>query len=356
MSASVAASTITPNDPGTTALLCPCGRSVALAECCLPIAEHLRRGSSGNPTPFDEIRASSSLLLWSLLATERPTTAVMRALSHAAHRFWGPILAGHYGPIGIGEQDDRPEAPQSTHDVWRLARGHEGDDNPFDALTGTAHTAEEDDDDQYGARLFDRIWGVIDPATLTWLRSSLPAYVLTDPVLGEIALDWLLWDAPWLRQRPAAHWAARTGALSRRNRVRRTTDAIIGSRVGLWRLDETVPPHGFRLTDHFTGDRTFLNTTSTPWPQPDERLLLARIYDFGDWHLLGGRCLLMEKEAVEDLLHDLATRARAVHAPTPRDPRWRAWLKAELLPLAAAQWCTARLAPDPPARYHGTYC
>ena len=355
MPAPVIAGTVALEDAATAALLCPCGRSEALAECCLPIAEQLRRGSSGNPTPFDEIRASSSLLLWSLLATEGSSTAVIRSLSHAAHRFWGPILARTYGEAAIGDPNARPEKPESAREVLLMARCGDGD-NPFDSLLHKRPGADDDGDGRYGSLLFDRLWGAVDAGTLTWMRSSFPTHALNDPLLGELALDWLLWDAPWLRRQPAAHWTARTAVLSRRNRVRRTTDAILGSRLGLWRLDEALPPHGFRLTDHLTGERTFLNTTSTPWPHPDERLLLARIYDFGDWHLLGGRCLLMDPFAVEALLHDLATRARDTNAPSPREPHWRPWIKAQLPPIAAAQWLAGKLAPEPPARYHGTYC
>jgi len=141
MPAPVAAGNVALDDAATATLPCPCGRSFALTDCCLPIAEHLRRGSSGNPTPFDEIRASSSLLLWSLLATELPSTSVIRALSRAAHRFWGPIVARTYGNAAIGDPNARPEAPESAGEVLRIASAREPDsDNPFDVLMRRAES------------------------------------------------------------------------------------------------------------------------------------------------------------------------------------------------------------------------
>ena len=98
-----------------------------------------------------------------------------------------------------------------------------------------------------------------------------------------------------------------------------------------------------------------MTTSSDPWPDSDERILLARIYSFGPWRLIAGRSLLLLPEAVDCLLVDLNARAVATSAPQPSDPQWKAWLGPHLLPLIARQW-VARLAPPPPDRYHGTYC
>lgn len=311
--------------PAQPSLPCPCGRAHPLVECCLPVAQQLRRSGGDHPQPFDEIRATSALLLWGLLAREQPASPLVTALSLAARRFWGPVLAATFSP-------DAPHAPISSGAPMPAA------------------------DPEYGCRLFERTWGAADPASRSWLHATLPVFVCADTVLGELALDWLLWDHPWMRGRPAAHWTAQTASMSGHRRVRRTTDAILRSRLGLWRLDEAIPRRGFRLTDRLTGDRTLLHTASDPWPDPDERLMLARIYCFGDWRLLAGRCLLLDPVAVDALLTALHTRALALQAPPAQDPRWRPWLKAELAPLVAAQWLSTRLAPPPPDRYHGTYC
>ena len=305
---------------------CPCGRAHPLHDCCLPIARQLRRGCGQRPSPFDEIRASSALLLWSLLAREAPSGAVIGALSVAARRFWGPVLATAL--------DGGINAP----------------------LLGAPTCSTGDDTDEYGGRLFDRTWGATDPGTLAWLLGALPSFVRTDPMLGELALDWILWDRPWLRDRPAGYWTARSQSLAGRPRVQRTYRAIMRSRVGLWVLRESIPGTGFRLVDRLTGRKVLLHTSSDPWPDADARLLFARVYDFGAWRLLGGRCLLLDPTAVDDLLTALHARAEALNAPDPRDPRWRGWLKAEIIPLIAGQWVASRLVVPHPDRYHGTYC
>jgi len=311
---------------GKPTLPCPCGRDHPLVSCCLPLAQKLRRAAGGRPSPFDEIRASSSLLLWGLLARERAPEQMIGSLSAAAHRFWGPALAAALG-------DHRSTALP---------------DSPCPDTTGN--------DAAYGEGLFERTWGATSAETRTWILGTLPSFVRTDPLLGEMALDWILWDQPWLRGKPGAYWTAHSTSLAGRPRVRSTYDTILRSRIGLWRLQETVPHQGFRLVDRLTGDRTLLHTDSDPWPDADERLLLARLYSFGNWRLLAGRCLLLDPVAVDRLLSALRTRAITTSAPSPTDPRWRGWLKAELIPLIAAQWLAARLAPPPPDRYHGTYC
>ncbi len=305
---------------------CPCGRPHPLSDCCLPLARRLRRGRGQRPSPFDEIRATSALLLWSLLAREAPGGAVIGALSVAARRFWGPVLATAL--------DGGINAP----------------------LLGAPDFSTDDEADDYGDRLFDRTWGAVDPGTLTFLLGTLPSFVRTDPLLVEFALDWMLWDQPWLRAHPAGHWTARSQSLAGRPRVQRTYRAILRSRLGLWVLKETIPGTGFHLVDRLTGTKTFLHTSSDPWPDADERLLLGRVYAFGTWRLLGGRCLLLDPMAVDDLLTALCTRAKALDGPDPRDPRWHGWLKAELIPLVAGQWVASRLAPPHPDQYHGTYC
>ncbi len=305
---------------------CPCGRPHPLSDCCLPLARRLRRGAGPCPSPFDEIRAASALLLWSLLAREAPGGPVIGALSVAARRFWGPVMA------------------------TALDGGING------PLLGAPNLSTDDEADGYGDRLFERTWGAVDPGTLTWLLGTLPSFVRTDPVLIELALDWILWDQPWLRGRPAGHWTVRSQALARRPRVQRTYRAILRSRLGLWVLKEAAPGTGFHLVDRLTGAKTFLHTSSEPWPDADDRLLLGRVYAFGTWRLLAGRCLLLDPMAVDDLLTALLTRAKALDGPDPRDPRWHGWLKAEIVPLVAGQWVASRLASPHPDQYHGTYC
>ncbi len=321
-------------------LPCPCGRDHPLAECCLPVAQRLRRGAGGRPSPFDEIRATSALLLWGLLSREAPDSPVRAALSAAARRFWCSALSGGPGDATTPVADaDSP---------WRTPDLSGSDPDPEQPLLDPEESA-------YGRGLFERIWCSADAETLTWLLGALPAFIRDDPVLGEIAIDWVLWDEPWLKQRPGGHWTAQSTGLSSRPRVRRTYEAILRSRIGLWRLEEHLPGRGFRLADRLTGDRTLLTTNSDPWPDSDERLLLARIYSFGPWRLIAGRSLLLLPEAVDCLLVDLNARAVATSAPPPSDPQWKAWLGPQLIPLIARQW-VARLAPPPPDRYHGTYC
>lgn len=96
--------------------------------------------------------------------------------------------------------------------------------------------------------------------------------------------------------------------------------------------------------------------SSEPWPDANDRLLLGRVYAFGTWRLLAGRCLLLDPMAVDDLLTALLARAKALDGPDPRDPRWHGWLKAEIVPLVAGQWVASRLSPPRPDQYHGTYC
>ena len=300
---------------------CPCGRARALAQCCLPVAHELRGARRQRPSPFDEVRAGSALLLWSLLAREAPSEAVGGALSVAARRFWGPVLAAAL--------DGGSRAP----------------------LLGAPTT-----EDDYGARLFERLWAGSGAETYSWLLGSVPGFVRCDALLNELALDWLLWDEPWLRSRAAAHWTARTRAISDHRRVRTTYAAILRSRVSVYRLDDVVPGAGFRLVDRLTGGRSFLHTSSEPWPDADERLLFARIYRFGRWQLLGGRCLLLDPSAVDELLTALQSRRAATSAPAPTDPRWRGWLKSTLIPLVAGQWVGSRLVLPSPDRYHGADC
>jgi hypothetical protein len=330
---------------------CPCGRAESLAACCLPVARRLRHGGGGRPTPFDEIRATCSLLLWGLLGGPQREVNVAAALSAASRRFWGPVLAtglGERAARGVGAQRRRDDAPGAGR------RSIEGGRPGIRVAPVRAPAAAGEA--RHGNRLFERTWGATDAASHTWLYASLPAFARADPVLGELALDWLLWDQPWLRGRPAAHWTARNAALGGRARIQRATEAILASRLGLWRLVEAVPRRGFHLVDRITGERTLLHTPSDPWPDADERFLVGRIYTFADWRLLAGRCLLLDGSAAGSLLDALEARAIASRAPAPRDPRWRAWLKAELAPILAAQWLSARLAPPPADRYHGTYC
>jgi hypothetical protein len=323
------------------------------------VARRLRAPDGQPPSPFDEVRAASALLLWSLLAAQRRTTPATRSLSRAARCFWGPVLARAL--------DDRrcftPAARSAPSSAWPPDRGVMAQDLSSCAIApqirarrlgGCARAA--DSQDLQAVQLFERTWGAVELGTRSWLFSTLPSFARHDAALAELSLDWLLWDAPWLRHRSGAHWTMRASALHDRPRVRETYEAILRSRLGLWRLDEHLPRRGFRLVDRLTGDRTLLHTDSDPWPDTDERLLLARVYAFGDWRLLGGRCLLLDTKAIDRLLTALHGRASALSAPSPRDPRWRVWLKAELVPLIAAEWLSTRLAPPPPDRYHGTYC
>ncbi len=314
------------------ALPCPCGRDQSLVECCLPVAQRLRRGAGGRPSPFDEIRATSALMLWGLLSREEPGSAVLSALSAAAQRFWCSVLsAASGGATPLGASGDSP---------WR-APGLSG------LTPDTLGPPVLEQDLAYGRCLFERVWAAADAETVTWLLAALPQYVRDDPVLGELALDWLLWDEPWLRGAPAASWTARSDALAARPRLRHTYASILDSRVGLWRLEEHLPGRAFRLVDRLTGDRTTVHTSSPPWPEPEERALLARTYSFGRWRLLGGRCLLLAPDAVDCLLADLAERAASSSAPKPADPRWRGWLAPQLLPLTARHWAARRLPAMP---------
>jgi len=327
---------IPPSNLSQPATPCPCGRTDSLHECCLPVAQRLRSGPAqhtgpgAQPTPFDEIRASCALLLWSLLTQEIPGLALRQSLSSAAREFWGVALS---------------ESPSGTscEDPAGLAA-------PLAAGPDVPHA-----DTAYADALFERTWGAVDAGTLTWVLGTLPAYARADPLVAELALDWLLWDKAWLRGHPACSWLLQTPSFAGRARAQKTGEALLRSRVGLWRLEEALPGRGFLLADRLSGAQTPLHTTSDPWPDP-ERLLLARVYSFGRWRLLAGRCLLLDPEEASELILALRHRARAVGAPDRDDPRWLGWLKAEMIPMAINRWLGSRLALPCPGRYHGTHC
>jgi hypothetical protein len=316
-----------------------------MMKCCLPVAQQLRQGAGGHPTPFDEIRAASALLLWGLLATNRLGTC--RDLSAAARRFWGPVLHTAAMPLEENEQPFYSGSALTADSSHRDA-----------AKTGSpeAPGAQPNALDGFGHSLFERTWGATDAGTLTCLLEDLPAPLRTDALVAELALDWLLWDEPWLRHRPAARWLARSTTMKNQPRVQRTYESILSSRVGVWHLEDAVPNHGFQLRDRLTGDRTFVNTPSDPWPDANQRLLVARIYPFNEWRLIGGRCLLLDPVAADRLLTTLEQRRVATKAPTSTDPRWRPWLKAALLPAVAGECFRGKLATPPAGRYHGARC
>lgn len=312
---------------------CPCGREPSLDRCCLPIAQRLRTGTDPHlqPSPYDEIRASCALLLWSMLHQNVPSATVRRQLSAAARGFWGVALTatsaidpfadaaypGHRAPV---------ELP-STHDL--------GDP---DNLAGYAQ------ENRYAMSLFERTWAALDSETRSWLLGSLPAVVRLDPAIGEMALDWLLWDGPWLRGAPAAGWLLESSSFLARTRIQRTGQAILRSSIGLWHLDEAIPQRGFMLHDRLSGARRLLHTASDPWPDADERLLLARLYRFGSWNLIGGRCLLLDQVAATEIVAALARRTSALDGPSATDPDWPTWLKAQMIPVAVNCWLGHRLA------------
>ena len=312
---------------------CPCGRELSLDRCCLPVAQHLRTGSDpqAQPSPYDEIRASCALLLWGMLHQKVPSVTVQRQLSAAARRFWGVALSATsvIDPFADAAYPgcQAPVALPSAHDV--------GDP---ENLAGEARES------HYAMSLFERTWAALDPETRSWLLGTLPAFVRLDPIIGEMALDWLLWDGPWLRGAPAAQWLLESSSFLVPTRIQRTGQAILHSHIGLWHLEEAIPRRGFVLHDRLSGARRLLHTASDPWPDSHERLLLARLYRFGGWNLIGGRCLLLDQVAVTEIIEALARRTTALDGPSPTDPDWPALLKAQMIPIALNCWLGHRLA------------
>lgn len=152
-----------------------------------------------------------------------------------------------------------------------------------------------------------------------------------------MAIDWLLWDAPWLEGQPAASWLIESSFLARGQTSRRTMRAIIDSRLGLYRLEGVREGEGLLLRDTLTGFRRFVRTPETPWDDPD-RGLLARVYRFADSQLVGGEAILLEPCVAAQLVESIRTTGEAQRAPSWPDRRWYTWLKSWLLPLAARQW------------------
>lgn len=360
---------------------CPCGRA-EFHRCCYPVALRLRAGNAGRrlpASPFDEVRASSALMLWGLTAAaDDPTSpqaaGVREGLSSAARRFWGAIA---------GEPSLMTAAPPDS---------------------GSA----------YGAALFERTWAPTDDGTRTWLLETLPPGLRYDAVVGELALDWLLWDAPWLRGEPAAAWFLQTQDDSTGARVRAVIRSLLRSRPGLYRLADPAeaarietpgatavdpagetdtgtslesardsgndghdvpgldssagvpdgpttlapvgsPDHpGLYLVDLLGGPPVRVDTPTPAWPHP-ERCLLVRTYRFGSWRLAAGEGLLLSAETVTRLLERIELDRRNQGVPGWPDPRRDRWLAGRLLPLAASLWSNARnsatVAPPPAGRY-----
>lgn len=309
---------------------CLCGRA-EFDRCCYPVALRLRSGRADRrlpPSPFDQLRASGALMLWGLTAgpmaeTTRPTARVRRSLSSAARRFWGTIAS----------------------------------------LPSVATTAPPDAGSPYGAALFDRTWCGADEGTRTWLLSTLPPGLRHDPVVGELAVDWLLWDAPWLAGEPAATWFLHTRRSTTGPRTLGVIRSLLRSRPGLYRLAGSDPPPSplpqrpvLELADLLGGPCVRVDTPTPAWPDP-ERSLLVRTYRFRSWRLAAGEGLLLAPETASRLLDDLERDRRHQGVPGWPDPRRERWLKGRLLPLAAAVWCSARASSgvvrDTSGRYDG---
>jgi hypothetical protein len=336
-----------------------------LGKCCLPLAQRLRAAGShpGQPTPFDEIKASSALLLWGLLCREAGP-AMRASLSAAARRFWGTAIAP---PLAEALALAEAMAPASvatrkrsnvTNEAVPRRRRSRPPEQGFagaaaPTLAGSDRAASADGSSRqpvghlareaevaYGTGLFERTWGAVDPGTRTWMLESLPAPARADMIVAELALDWLLFDEPWLRGRPACDLLLKGESFAHSARIQATARGILGSRLGLWRLERALPRAGLLLRDRLTGVETLVNTPSGPWPDP-HRHLLARVYRFGRWRLVGGRSLLLDPTAGAELLTAVHLRARAPGAPGPTDPRWRGWLKAQLVPAFVHVWLSA---------------
>lgn len=313
---------------------CPCGRA-EFDRCCYPVALRLRAGRGGErlpASPFDELRASAALMLWGLTAgtaggTDQGATSeaavVRRGLSSAARRFWGAAAS-------------EPSLPTA---------------------------APPDSGSAYGAALFRRTWPATDDGTRTWLLGTLPPGLRYDAVLGELALDWLLWDAPWLQGQPAAAWFLRTYRSTTR-RIRTLIGSLLRSRPGLYRLADSGEPSvtrpdppvagGLELVDLLGGPAVRVDTPTPAWPDP-ERRLLVRTYRFGNWRLAAGEGLLLSPETAGELVERLERDRRNQDVPGWPDPRRDHWLAGRLLPLAAALWTAARTSPTVAPPTDGRY-
>ena len=304
---------------------CPCGRDRELHECCLPLAVQLRDGPHGGPdggpfggrrarSPVGELRASVALLLWGLLSHRSGNAELRAAHSMAARVFWGTVM--HANPI------------------WAAGT----------TLNGN-----------YGRELFERLWGRVEPETRTWMLATLPPAFRGDSNLGTLALDWLLWDAPWLGGHPAGRWLGQSSFLGRREHSRRVLDSLLRSRVGLYGLERAIPGTGLRLRDMVTGSTTLVHTPTPPWDHQD-RVLALRVFHLGNWRIAAGDGLLLPPATAEEVLQSLETLRDAQRAPAWPAPGWQSWSKAWLLPLLArhlTQHRTSQWVAHPtPDRYH----
>jgi hypothetical protein len=210
-------------------------------------------------------------------------------------------------------------------------------------------------DGTYGRELFERLWGRVEPATRTWMLAALPPAFRGDRVLGTLALDWLLWDAPWLGGHSAGRWLGQSSFLGRGERSRRVLDSLLRSRVGIYGFERAIPGRGLKLRDMVTGSTTLVHTPSPPWDHRD-RVLALRVFRLGNWRIAAGDGLLLPQTTAEEVLQSLETLRDAQRAPAWPTPGWQSWSKAWLLPLLArhltqhrtSQW-VAHPAPD---RYH----
>jgi hypothetical protein len=210
-------------------------------------------------------------------------------------------------------------------------------------------------DGGYGRELFERVWGKVDPGTRTWMLSAIPPAFRASGLLNTLALDWLLWDAPWLRGHPAGQWLRQSSFLGRGEQLRRVISSLLGSRVGLYRFDRALPGRGLELRDMATGCRTLVNTPTPPWGHTD-RILALRILPLGNWQIAAGEGLLLPNTIAEEILESLEA-VRVIHnAPAWPSPGWRSWSGAWLLPLIARhvtqQRMNRRVAHSTPDRYH----
>ncbi len=300
---------------------CPCGRGRELHECCLPLAVQLKEGPRAGPfggrqrgSPVGELRASAALLLWGLLSHRSANAELRAAHSMAARVFWGTVM--HANPI------------------WAAGT----------TLNGN-----------YGRELFERLWGRVEPETRTWILATLPPAFRGDSNLGTLALDWLLWDAPWLGGYPAGRWLGQSSFLGRREQSRRVLDSLLRSHVGLYEFERAIPGMGLELRDMVTGSTTLVNTPTPPWNH-QERILALRVFSLGHWRIASGDGLLLPPATAEEVLQSLETLRDAQRAPAWPAPGWQIWSKAWLLPLLArhltqhrtSQW-VARPTQD---RYH----
>ena len=162
----------------------PCGSDLAFETCCSVLIQGLQT--------VPPIRVWAALMMWWFPWLLDEPNGLRQQLSAAARAFWHVV----FYPF-----EDR----QAT------VRSHSGSSpTPNDGCTdrrnifpipGNGFPASRHSANRLGDLLFHNLWRAVDQETQRSLLATLPI-AARQPEPGKLALDWLLWDHPWLGGQP----------------------------------------------------------------------------------------------------------------------------------------------------------